>query len=295
VFLAEFPVLQMVIFYHPENADYSAPGHPERPERILHTATLLQETIKPADWRRPELVPESEILLAHTAGHWARIHEGRPFDGDTPYYEGIADLARRSAGSAVASMRLALSGNLAFSLMRPPGHHATSDQAMGFCYLSNLAIAALVARNEGIERVAIWDFDAHHGNGTEAILQGVQGVRFVSAHQYPGYPGTGSVSFDNCFNHPVRPESPPGDHMKILKKSWEDVLAFEPELILVSAGFDAYHDDPITQMSLRREDFGVLGQWLAEAQIPTAAALEGGYSSDLPSLVSEFLEGWVHG
>ncbi|RKX36050.1 MAG: histone deacetylase [Verrucomicrobia bacterium] len=271
------------------------PGHPERPERILHTATLLEETIKPADWRRPELIPESELLLAHSIGHWKRIHEGRPFDGDTPYYEGIADLARRSAGSAVSSMRLALSGNLVFSLMRPPGHHATANQAMGFCYLSNVAIAALVARNEGVERVAIWDFDAHHGNGTEAILQGVQGIRYVSVHQCPGYPGTGMESSDNCFNHPVPPETSPADHMNTLKGSWEDVLAFEPDLVLVSAGFDAYHDDPITQMSLRREDFGVLGQWLAAAQIPTAAVLEGGYSNDLPSLVSDFLEGWIHG
>jgi len=285
----------MVIFYHSENADYSMPGHPERPERILHTATLLEETVAPADWRRPELIPESELLLAHSARHWNRIHEAQPFDGDTPHYEGIADLARRSAGSAVASMRLALSGDRVFSLMRPPGHHATADQAMGFCYLNNVAIAALAARNEGVERVAIWDFDAHHGNGTEAILQGVQGIRFVSVHQYPGYPGTGAAPFENCFNYPVRPETPPDDHMETLRESWGDVLAYEPDLVLVSAGFDAYQNDPITQMTLRQEDFGVLGQWLAAAHLPTAAVLEGGYSDDLPSLVSEFLKGWIRG
>lgn len=285
----------MVFFYHPECASYALPGHPERPERVLHTATLLEETVKPADWRRPDLIPESELLLAHTPRHLQRIHDARPFDADTPFYEGISELARRSAGSMVAAMRTALAGNTVFSLMRPPGHHARPEQAMGFCYLSNVAIAALVARKEGIERIAIWDFDAHHGNGTEDIVQGVDGIRFVSVHQSPGYPGTGQVSAGNCCNHPVAPNTPPEAHMEILAESWQEVLDFKPDLLLVSAGFDAYEGDPITEMTLRQRDFGVLGQWLADAQLPTAATLEGGYSNELPKLVTEFVEGWVHG
>lgn len=285
----------MVFFYHPECASYALPGHPERPERVLHTATLLEETVKPADWRRPERIPESELLLAHTPAHLTRLSEARPFDADTPYYEGISDLARRSAGSMVAAMRTALAGNTVFSLMRPPGHHARNEQSMGFCYLNNIAIAALVARKEGIERVAIWDFDAHHGNGTEDIVQGVEGIRFVSVHQSPGYPGTGLATVGNCFNHTVAPHTPAETHMEILAKSWQEVLDFSPDLVLVSAGFDAYEGDPITEMTLRQNDFGVLGQWLADAQLPTAATLEGGYSNELPRLVTDFVEGWVHG
>lgn len=285
----------MVFFYHPECASYALPGHPERPERVINTASLLEETVKPADWRRPELIPEAEILLAHTPAHLARIREARPFDADTPFYEGIGDLARRSAGAMVAAMRTALAGNTVFSLMRPPGHHARREQAMGFCYLSNIAIAALVARKEGIDRVAIWDFDAHHGNGTEDIVQGVDGIRFVSVHQSPGYPGTGQSTVGNCFNHPVAPNTPAEQHMEILARGWQDIMDFNPDLLLVSAGFDGYQGDPITEMTLRKQDFGILGQWLADAQLPTAATLEGGYSNDLPGLVSEFVEGWIHG
>ena len=285
----------MVFFYHPDCAGYVLPGHPERPERVAHTALLLEETVKPADWRRPEMIPEAELLLAHSSRYWERLHEARPFDADTPYYEGIVGIARRSAGAAVTAMRTALTGNRVFSLMRPPGHHATIDEAMGFCYLSNVAIAALVARAEGVGRVAIWDFDAHHGNGTEAIVKGVEGIRFASVHQFPAYPGSGGESVANCFNFPVPPETPPDQHMATLRSSFETVLAFQPDLLLVSAGFDAYHDDPITQMTLRKKDFGELGQWLAEAHLPTAAVLEGGYSPELPKLVSEFLEGWIHG
>jgi acetoin utilization deacetylase AcuC-like enzyme len=166
---------------------------------------------------------------------------------------------------------------------------------MGFCYLNSIAIAALRARQLGAGRVAIWDFDAHHGNGTEAIVRGREGILFSSVHQFPGYPGTGAESVDNCLNFPVLPDTPPAQHMAVLRRSWEAVLAYKPDLVLVSAGFDAYEHDPITTLCLRRDDFLTLGCWLHESDRPTAALLEGGYSKDLPALIAGFLEGWIDG
>ena len=178
--------------------------------------------------------------------------------------------------------------------MRPPGHHATAGQAMGFCYLNQIAVAALAAQREmGAARVAIWDFDAHHGNGTEALMQGRENVFFASVHQYPGYPGTDTHDLSpRIRNWPVLPHSPRPEHMQALRASLDAVLAFNPDLILVSAGFDAYAQDPITQMTLEQEDFAQLGRWLHDAGKPTAAILEGGYHDDLPLLIDAFLTAW---
>jgi acetoin utilization deacetylase AcuC-like enzyme len=162
---------------------------------------------------------------------------------------------------------------------------------MGFCYLNQVAIAALHHAAAG-RRVAVWDFDAHHGNGTEDILQGRPNLLFASVHQYPGYPGTGTASAGNCHNFPVAPRTPRTAHMAELARSWEAVLAFKPDLVLVSAGFDAYARDPITAMTLEREDFAELGRWLRQGGLPAAAVLEGGYSSDLPELIDAFLSAW---
>ncbi len=162
---------------------------------------------------------------------------------------------------------------------------------MGFCYLNSIAIAALKAARSG-RRVAVWDFDAHHGNGTEDILHGEPNVLFASVHQSPCYPGTGLTSFDNCENYPVKPRAPREVHRARLAESWKVVQGFKPDLILVSAGFDAYVGDPITEMTLERADFVELGCWLHDSAIPTAAILEGGYSSDLPLLIDDFLSAW---
>jgi acetoin utilization deacetylase AcuC-like enzyme len=176
--------------------------------------------------------------------------------------------------------------------MRPPGHHATRDRAMGFCYFSNIAVAALDALDAGIGKVAIWDFDAHHGNGTEDIVRDNTAIAFASIHQSPGYPGTGLRSFDRIYNFPVPPYTVRKAHMHAAEEALQKLLAFKPDLLLVSAGFDAYVDDPITQMTLEAEDFGTFGRWLADIKIPTACALEGGYSDDLPELIDVFLTSW---
>ncbi|TVR53684.1 MAG: histone deacetylase [Puniceicoccaceae bacterium] len=285
----------MVIYTHPDATGYATPAHPESPARILNTVSYLEDFLPGCEWRRPRFAALESLLLAHTEAHWKRLRVPEPFDGDTPHHPGIDEYARLATGAALDAVDRALEGTAAFSLMRPPGHHATADQAMGFCYLNHVAVAALAARAGGLERVAVWDFDAHHGNGTEDLLLGREGVLFVSVHQLPGYPGSGAEHRDNCRNYPVVPETPAERHLGILRESWEEVLAFEPGLILVSAGFDAYAGDPITQMCLRQEDFLVLGQWVHAAPCPVAAILEGGYSSQLPYLVGAFLEGWNHG
>src|SRR5258708_6896584 len=240
----------MIILHDPICAEYGSAMRPEQPARVLKTAPYLQKTRPDWTWQKPNPATEADLLRAHTPAHLSRLKRAPDFDEDTPYYPGIFDHANRSAGSAIDAAALALTGQKAFSLMRPPGHHCTSNQAMGFCYLNSIAIAALAARAKGVARVAIWDFDAHHGNGTEAILHQQPGFLFCSVHQYPGYPGTGTHSFDNCINLSIEPNTSRGAHMSALEKSFSTVLAFKPELILVSAGFDAYTLDPITAMTL---------------------------------------------
>ena len=290
----------MRVLYDPRCAGYAAPGHPEAPFRVLNTAALLRG--KHPGWFPPEgaaeAVPPADdatLLLAHTPAHLARLRrqEEGMFDPDTAALPGMDAHARHAAGAAVAVAGWALEGNRAFSLMRPPGHHATADQIMGFCYLNSVAVAALHARAvRGVGRVAVWDFDAHHGNGTEAILAGREGMFYASVHQFPCYPGTGGRSFDNVRNDPVAPNTPAEEHGRVLRANWEAVLDFGPHLILVSAGFDAYAGDPLTSLKLRPKEFAAMGEWMRAAPCPVGAILEGGYSQELPVLVNTFLEAW---
>jgi acetoin utilization deacetylase AcuC-like enzyme len=283
----------MIIFHDPYCTEYSAPGHPERPARIERSVALLRERHTDWEWRQPEPAGEAALLRAHSSAHLERILGGaNAFDADTPAYPGIYEHALRAAGSALAVAREALKGNSAFSLMRPPGHHAMRDRAMGFCYFSHIAIAALDALENGAERVAIWDFDAHHGNGTEDIVAANPRIAFASIHQFPGYPGTGTRSFGNIHNYPVAPFTPRAEHVAEVRRGLDDLIAFKPDLLLVSAGFDAYADDPITQMTLEPEDFATFGQWLRETNVRSGAILEGGYSDELPKLIDAFLSRW---
>jgi acetoin utilization deacetylase AcuC-like enzyme len=164
---------------------------------------------------------------------------------------------------------------------------------MGFCYFSHIAIAALDALANGADRVAIWDFDAHHGNGTEDIVANNSGIAFASIHQFPGYPGTGTRSFGNIHNFPVPPLAPRAHHLAEVRRALDQLVAFKPDLLLISAGFDAFAGDPITEMTLELEDFVTFGQWLRETNIPSGAILEGGYSDQLPQLIDAFLSAWT--
>jgi acetoin utilization deacetylase AcuC-like enzyme len=234
------------------------------------------------------------LLRAHTRVDLDRVKSAKQdFDADTAAHPNIYEHAARAAGAAVDVARAALTGERAFSLMRPPGHHAMRDRAMGFCYFSNIAVAALDALANGAERVAIWDFDAHHGNGTEDIVANNPRILFASIHQFPGYPGTGTRSFGNIHNFPVAPLTPRAEHVAEVRRALDRLMTFKADLLLVSAGFDAYAGDPITEMTLEPEDFATFGAWLGDTNIPAGAILEGGYSDELPELIDAFLNGWI--
>lgn len=293
----------MVILHDPRCADYGSAMRPEQPARVTRTAAHLRSAHPDWTWRTPSPPVLDEILqLGHSPPHLKRLALARDFDGDTPYFEGIGEHARRAVAAALDAAQHALAtGQPAFSLMRPPGHHATTGQAMGFCYLNQIALAAIHAQRGldrkggagGARKIAIWDFDAHHGNGTESIVHNQPGIFFASVHQYPGYPGTGTQDHGpHIRNWPVAPHTPRPAHMAALRASLDAVMSFAPDLILVSAGFDAYARDPITEMTLEREDFATLGTWLRATGRPAAAVLEGGYSEDLPLLVDAFLTAW---
>ena len=283
----------MIILHDPRCVEYARPGHVERPARIAGSVPVLRERHPAWEWRVPKIADKAALLGAHTEAHVENVREAAVgLDVDSPAYPEIYEHAARASGAALEVVHLATSGEPAFSLMRPPGHHATREQAMGFCYFNHIAVAALDALDRGVERVAIWDFDAHHGNGTEAIVHGSERIRFASIHQVPAYPGTGTTSFDNIFNFPVAPGTPRAEHMALIERALQTLLEFKPGLILVSAGFDAYAGDPIMQMTLQREDFAICGRWLRDSGVLAGAILEGGYSDELPELIDTFLTTW---
>jgi acetoin utilization deacetylase AcuC-like enzyme len=272
---------------------YSSPGHPERPARVSRSLEKLRaQTELAITWAEPLPVEDKTVLRAHSSQHLARLLQPTNFDADTAYHEGIDQHARRSVGGALQALASARKGELAFSLLRPPGHHATRDRAMGFCYLNSIAIAVLEALATEIPKAAVFDFDVHHGNGTEAILLDQPGAAFFSIHQHPCYPGTGTTNVgQNCYNYPVPPETPREEYRKVLKTALDELARFKPALVAVSAGFDAYARDPLAQETLEEEDYHWLGHSIRNLGIPAFSVLEGGYSSDLPSLILSYLKG----
>jgi acetoin utilization deacetylase AcuC-like enzyme len=272
---------------------YSRFGHPERPARITATVERFKNQNEISiEWIAPAKISDVQILRAHAPEMLARLKIPQDFDNDTPFYENISDYARTSAAAALYALKIARAGENVFSLMRPPGHHATRGQSMGFCYLNNTAIAVLEALATGTKRVAVFDFDVHHGNGTEDILLNRDGVAFFSVHQFPAYPGTGGKNIGkNCFNYPVAPSAPREICRAALARALAELKNFQPELIAVSAGFDAYARDPLAQGTLLAEDFFWLGKELRALKIPSFSLLEGGYSRDLPELIFAYLKG----
>ncbi len=281
------------VYTDPEVARYHTPGHPESPQRVLKSAQRLQAagyTLHAPD----AAVEDTDVLAVHSPAHLEHLRDpSAGFDPDTPAYPGIDRIAMISASGALCAMRAALRETPAFSLMRPPGHHAGRERIAGFCYLNNLAIAAARALGDAsVKRVAILDIDVHHGDGTQNIVSGRADIRFCSLHQSPLYPGSGIVSDGNCLNFPLPPGTAEAAYLAKLEEAIATLLDFKPDLLAVSAGFDTYKECPIANLRLETSSYERLGKLIAETGLRRFAVLEGGYAEALPENIESFLAGF---
>lgn len=265
------------------------PGHPESPERLRAVLTELENgaSASRTTLHETEPAPNDALARVHTPTYLLRLDAmmargGGVLDADTIVNGASRDAARLAAGAAIAAARTALDGQPAFAAVRPPGHHATADRAMGFCLLNNVVIAAHAMITErDLERVLIVDWDVHHGNGTQDLVEREPRIRYVSLHQWPLYPGTGRAEergVGNLINVP----RPPGLPRERYVADLSDAVArategWMPQLILLSAGFDAMAGDPLAGFTLEPEDYAT---WVREWRgigAPIASVMEGGY------------------
>ena len=291
------PALTTLLLHHAAFLEHLTPvGHPERPDRLraLHAALDHRDFSALKRMEAPLAEPEA-VLLAHPERFLDAVRKAIPAEGitridpDTVASPGSWEAALRAVGAALAAVDAVATGDAAnaFAAIRPPGHHAEVARAMGFCLFNTVAIAARHAQKaHGMARVAIVDWDVHHGNGTQAIFWADPSVLYASTHQMPLFPGTGDQSetgAGNIFNAPLSP----GDRTEDFKGAFRErilpaVRAFAPELILISAGFDAHHRDPLAEINLQAEDFSWATRELMDIADASAGGrivslLEGGY------------------
>ncbi|MFO1223762.1 MAG: histone deacetylase family protein [Burkholderiaceae bacterium] len=290
-----------LVFTHPECRLHDmGHGHPECAARLDAIADHLRATGLDAvlAFRDAPLIERDALCRAHTAGFVAELDavlseieasgEHHAFDPDTIACPHTRRAAQRAAGAAVAATEAVVRGEAraAFCAVRPPGHHATRDAAMGFCFYNNVAVAARHALDVlGLQRVAIVDFDVHHGNGTEDIVAGDERILMVSFFQHPLYPGSGSVpKGTNMVNLPIRPYARGPEIRELIEANWMPALEeFAPQMVFFSAGFDAHRDDELGQLGLVEADYQWITQRVKEvadrhSQGRIVSCLEGGYN-----------------
>ena len=290
------------LFTHPACLGHD-PGswHPECPDRLRAVLRALEHPDFAGLLREgaPEATIE-QLTRVHPARYVESILKIRPaegelaqLDGDTAMNAGSAEAALRAAGGAVAAVDAVMEGSAraAFAAVRPPGHHAEPSRPMGFCFFGNAAVAALHARRRwGLGRVAVVDFDVHHGNGTQAMFAADPELFYASSHQHPCFPGTGLASERGIAGNIVNAPLPPGTDSRAFRAAWADLLlpaldAFAPNLLIVSAGFDAHKADPLAQLRLETADFAWLTGELCQVARQhggrrIVSVLEGGYDLD---------------
>ena len=272
----------------------TGPTHAESPARLAAVTAGLREAYPDLEWCEAPRASRGQLLRVHTESLLHSVLESRPseriwLDPDTVLSPASAEAGLRAAGAVVAAVERVLNGEAkrAFCAVRPPGHHATCSAAMGFCLFNSIAVGAAHALDKfGLSRIAIADFDVHHGNGTQAIFEQEPRVMFASSHQMPLYPDSGHVSdrgVNNIFNAPL----PPGAGSAEFREAWRTRLlpqldAFRPQLVMISAGFDAHRRDPLAQLQLEAVDF----DWITRELVAIAnrhadgrvvSSLEGGY------------------
>jgi acetoin utilization deacetylase AcuC-like enzyme len=292
-----------LVFSHSACIEHEpGPGHPERPARLRAVIDALEvEEFQNLEWQSAPEAAIDTIALAHPKALVEEVLRAVPvaghvhLDADTAMSPRSGEAARRGVGAAVAAVDAVMDGaRNAFCATRPPGHHAESVRPMGFCLFNNIVIAAQHAREKhGLRRIAVMDFDVHHGNGTQHMFEDDRDLLYASTHQMPLYPGTGSRAergVGNIFNAPLAPYSGSAEFRKAVTEVILPALAaFKPELLLISAGFDAHEDDPLANLRLQESDYAwVTGELM---QIATAhsggrvvSVLEGGY--DLKALAA---------
>ncbi len=278
------------VYWHPSSLRHD-PG-PEHPESSARLEAILAALRSPSldlsiSWHESEAVDESLLRSVHASHYLNQLQElcsrgGGRLDADTVTSEHSYAAAIHGAGAAVAAAQQALDGEPAFAAIRPPGHHAKADTAMGFCLINNVAVAARWAVGRiGLGRVLIIDWDVHHGNGTQALVETDALIRYVSLHQWPLYPGTGRAEergVGNVFNVPCPPGLPRATYVAALNAAVEQATdGWMPQLILISAGFDALASDPLAGFTLEPEDYASWVSHWRKLGAPMASVLEGGY------------------